>query len=87
MLLLWKDAYPYECEGGWDNFVETLPEKEDFYSHLNKKDITNADYTQSKTVCKDFKRLNSDNYDFYVQSDTILLAVVFSNFQNICPEI
>ena len=39
-LLLQKDAYPYECVGGWDNFNETLlPKKEDFYIHLNKKDI------------------------------------------------
>ena len=25
---------------------ETLPEKEDFYSHLNIEDITDADYAQ-----------------------------------------
>ena len=66
-ILLWrKDAYPYECVGGWGNFSETLPEKEDFCSHVNKKDITNADQTQSKTVRKDFKTLSSDNYDSYV---------------------
>ena len=27
----------------WKKFNETLPEKEDFYSHLNMEDITNAD--------------------------------------------
>ena len=32
-----------------------LPEKEDFYSHLNMEDITNADYTHGKRVCKNFK--------------------------------
>ena len=36
----------------------TLPEKEDFYSHLNMEDITDADYTRKKGVCKDFKIKN-----------------------------
>ena len=27
----------------WKKFNETLPEKEDFYSHLNMEEITNAD--------------------------------------------
>ena len=26
----------------------SLPEKEDFYSHLNMEDITNADHVQAK---------------------------------------
>ena len=30
----------------WKKINETLlPEKEDFYSHLNMEDITDADYT------------------------------------------
>ena len=38
----------------WEDFNETsLPEKEKFYSHLNIKDITDADYTHGKRVCKD----------------------------------
>ena len=33
----------------WENFIETLlPEGEDFYSHLNMEDITDADYGQAK---------------------------------------
>ena len=54
------------------------------YSHLNTKYITNADYTPAKTVCKGFKTTKLDNYDLYVQTDTVLLANVFNNFQNIC---
>ena len=74
--------------GDWENFNETLLlEKEDFYSHINMKDITNADYTEAKTVFKDFKTTNLDDYDSYVQSDTVFLADVFSNFKNICLEI
>ena len=42
-----------------EKFNETsLPEKEDFYSHLNMKDITDADYTHTKKVFKDFKIKN-----------------------------
>ena len=33
----------------WGNLNETsLPEKEDFYSHLNTEDITDADYAHIK---------------------------------------
>ena len=33
----------------WEKFSQTsLPEKEDFYSHLNMADITGADYTHTK---------------------------------------
>ena len=33
----------------------SLSEKEDFYSHLNLRDITDADYVHANRVCKDFK--------------------------------
>ena len=37
-----------------EKFNETSsPKKEEFYSNLNKKDITNADYMHAKRVCKD----------------------------------
>ena len=56
ILLLWKGVYFYEYMDDWEKFNETLlPEKEDFYSHLNIEDITDADYTHSKRVCKDFE--------------------------------
>ena len=88
ILFLLKDVYPYECVGDWEKFIETsLPEKEDFYSHLDMKNITNVDYTQAKTVCKDCKTTNLDNYDLYAQSDIVLPADVFNNFQNICLEV
>ena len=55
ILLLWKGVYPYEYMDDWEKFNETsLPEKEDFYSHLNMEDITDADYTHAKRVCKNF---------------------------------
>ena len=40
----------------WENFNETsLPEKEDFWSQLNMKYLTDEDYTHAKIVCKGFK--------------------------------
>ena len=41
--MLWKRVYPYEYMDDWEKFNETLPEKEDFYSHL-LDDITDGDY-------------------------------------------
>ena len=66
----------------WEKFNETsLPEKEDFYSHLNMEDITNADCTDAKNVCKDFEIKNIRKYhDLYVQSDRLLLPYVFENY-------
>ena len=52
------------------------------------EDVTDADYTHAKRVCKDFEIANSGEYHgLYVQSDTLLLADVFNNFRNMCLEI
>ena len=73
----------------WEKLNETsLPEKEDFYSHLNMEDITYADYGHSKRVCKDLEMKNLGEYhDLYIQSDTLLLADVCKKFRNMCLEI
>ena len=36
----------------------SLPEKEDFYSHLNMEKITDAHYVHAKRSCKNFKIKN-----------------------------
>ena len=66
----------------WKKFNETsLPEKEDFYTHLNMEDVSDADYTRLKRVCKDFEIKNlGKHHDLYVSSDTLLLADVLENF-------
>ena len=68
----------------WEKFNEiSLPEREDFYSHLNMEDITDADYADAKSVCKDFQIKNLGEYhDLYVQNDTLLSADVFENFRS-----
>ena len=59
--------------------------KEDFCSHLNMEDITDADYLHAKRVFKNVEIKNLGKYhDLYVQSDTLLLADVFENFRNMC---
>ena len=66
----------------WEIFNETsLPEKEDFYCHLNMEDITDADYAHVKRVCKEFEINNLGEYhDLYIQSGILLLTDVFENF-------
>ena len=45
------------------------------------EDITDADYTHTKGVCKDFEIKYWEKYhDLYVQSDTLFLADLFENF-------
>ena len=66
----------------------SLPEKKYFYSHLNIEDITDADHAHPKRLSKEFQIKNVGEYhDFYVQSDTLLLADVFENFRNLCINI
>ena len=49
------------------------------------KDITDAYYAHAKRVCKDLEIKNLGEYhDLCVQSDTLFLADVYENFQNIC---
>ena len=51
ILSLSKGLYPYEYMDDWEKFEKTsLPEKEDFYSHLNVEDITDADYMHAKRI-------------------------------------
>ena len=89
ILLFRKGFYPYEYMDDSEKFNERmLPEKEDFYSHLNMEDSTDADYARAKRVSKDFEIKNLGEYhDLCVQSDTLLLADVFENFRNMCLEI
>ena len=86
ILLLRKGFYPYEYMDDWEKFIETtLPEKEEFYSSLSMEEFTDADYMHGKRVCKDFKIKNLGEYhDWYLKSDTVILADVFKNFRKMC---
>ena len=52
------------------------------------KDISNEDYILAQKVWDVFELRNLGEYhDFYVQSDTLLLADVFENFRDKCIDI
>ena len=86
ILLLRKGVCPYEYMDNWERFNETsLPSKESFYSNLNMENIEDIDYRHGNNVFYKFKLNNlGENYDLYVQSDTLLLADVFENFRDMC---
>ena len=51
ILLLGKGVYTCEYVDDWEKFSRTLlPEKEEYYSHLNMEDITDADYVRLRTL-------------------------------------
>ena len=67
-----------------EKFSDTsIPEKEDFYSHLNMEDVTNIDYTHKKRVCKDeiFRRIS------WLAFSKWHMIVRIENFGNMCLEI
>ena len=88
-MLLRKGVYPYEYRDNWERFNETsLPSKEPFYNNLNMENIDDIDYRHGNNVFKRFKLKNLGEYhDFYVQSDTLLLADVFENFRKTCLKV
>ena len=56
-MLLHKGVYLYEYMDDWEKLNETsLPETDNFYSHLNTKDFTDTDYAHAKRVRKDFEK-------------------------------
>ena len=55
-----------------------------FYSSLNLEDITDADYTHEKRVCKDFEIKHLGEFrDLYLKSDISPLADVSKTFWKI----
>ena len=81
--------YSYEYMDDLEKLNEaSLNDKEVFYSHLNMKDIIDADYSHEKTACKDFEIKKLGEFDHLsVESNKLLLADIFENFQNMCLEI
>ena len=89
VLLLRKGVYPFEYMDTWEKIDETsVPPKQDFYSELTLKDISDKDNAHAQEVWEVFEIRNRGEYhDLYVQSDTLLLADVFEKFRDKCIEI
>ena len=49
-LMAQKGVYPYDYMDSFDKFNEQLPPKEEFYSILNNKHISDEDYEQSSII-------------------------------------
>ena len=81
-----KGVYPYEYVDSWEKFEETeLPPKEVFYSKLNMKGISDAEYEHAKKVWSSMKKKNLGEYhDVYLRTDVLLLADVFETFRETC---
>ena len=55
--------------------------KKYFYSHLNMEDVTDADYTHAKRVCKDFEIKNLGNMMICMfKAMELLLAIGISTY-------
>ena len=51
-MLLTKGVYPYEYMDSWERFDDaSLRNKDDFYSNLNIKYITDVNYCHAKKEC------------------------------------
>ena len=85
-----KLVYRYfGCKTNYNiNFNNKLIDVFSFYSNLNMESITDSGYRHSNNVFNKFNNNNSGDYhDLCVQSDTLLLADVFTNFRKVCFDI
>ena len=69
ILFLRKGIYPYEYMDHWEKFNRrSLPEKLNFYSQQNMKDIIDANCMHPKRVCKYFDRKKMRRISWFVCS-------------------
>ena len=83
-LLLRKGVYSYEYMDSQEKFDETsIPTREAYYSKLNEEGISDADYEHVQKVWEVFEvKYIGENYDLYVECDTLLPVDVFENFRD-----
>jgi hypothetical protein len=82
-----KEAYPYEWMDSFATFEQKeFPPREAFYNRLTKKNLTEQEYQEVKSIydkhCKTFK----DYHDIYLRGDVILLAEVFEKYRDLSME-
>ena len=85
-----KGIYPYEYMDSWKKFEGTsLPQKDAFYSRLNRKGISDQDHEHAQQVCNratpEYEIITlGDYHDVFLATDVLLLADVFETFRNTC---
>ena len=82
-LLCRKGVYPYEYMDSFNKFNETkLPDKDKYYSILNRKGISDDEYNFAKKMWETLKIKNLGQlHDIYMNTDVMLLADVFESFR------
>ena len=82
-LLKLKGFYPYEHMSNFEKFKEQLPSKENFYSLLTGKEISDKEYEHVLKVWNKFEmKTTKDYHDLYLKCDVLVLADVFEKFRN-----
>ena len=81
-----KGVYPYDYMDSFSKFNDReLPQREDFYSLLADKNISDDDYSQAQNIWNTFNLQNMGEYhDLYLKTDILLLTDVFENFRKTC---
>ena len=74
ILFLRKGVFPSEYMDDQEKFNEIIKVTENFYSHLDMENITDADYAHAKRV-----EISGEYHDLYVQSDILLLKCVLKS--------
>ena len=76
-----KDFYPFEYMSDSEKFKEGLPNKENFYSSLTHRKISDKEYEHVLNVWKKFEmKTMKDYHNLYLKCDILLLADVFQKF-------
>ena len=81
-----KGVFPYEYLDSVKRFEETcLPEKEAFYSHLNREGINDKEWEHAQQVWNEIGMKNMGEYhDAYLKADVVGLADVMEEFRKVC---
>jgi hypothetical protein len=88
-LLLRKGLYPYEWASSIQKLVENkrMPAREDFFSVLTQKGITEEDYSHACSVFEHFHCNNMLDYcELYCTLDTVLLLEVINSFRKVISD-
>ena len=67
----------------FEKSIEQLPSKDEFYSSLTDRQITDKEYEHFVNVSNKIKMKNMKYYhELYLKCDVLSLADVFKNFRN-----